>query len=130
MQTEDMLLEDLGHTKRIAGHRRRNDVSLLAKPVHYYANGIVTIRLRQFSDEVDGDGVPWMWWCSIGMQWGSRHLSSEFYPLALVASCHIAIDIVGDLGPEVVPCDEFTGALLSWMSYCWRIVVGADDIFS
>ena len=130
MESEDMLLEDLSHTKRIAGHGRRNDVSLLAKPVHYYADGIVTIRLRQFSNEVDGDGVPWMRWRSIGMKGSSRHLSSGFYPLTLVASCHITVDVIGDLGPEVVPSDEFTGALLSWMSYCWCIVVGADDVLS
>ena len=62
------------------------------------------------------------------MEWSSGHLSSGFYPLTLVASSHIAVDITGDLGPEVVPSDEFTSALLSWMADRWCIMVGADNV--
>ena len=52
-----------------------------------------------------------------------------FGHLALDTARDIAVNVPGDLRPEVIACDEFACTLLSWMSCCRDVMMFANDIF-
>ena len=62
MQFPDMCKEQVGRSEGSDCSVCRNEVGHLTHGIHNVHDRIITMRLREFNDEVDADGVPMELW--------------------------------------------------------------------
>ena len=102
-------------------------MDLLGKVVHHHADGIVPLRFRQFSNQVNTDDLPGFRGNVMGVERIVRALSDGFDPLAFSASFNVFPDVPVHSWPPIVVSDQFMGLVPSWVLCHGGIMVELDD---
>src|SRR5688572_4928307 len=95
----------------------------LAQPVHHHHDGIVTLTVREASNEIHSDDFPDV----LGNL--SRHKLSNWFgredlgPGAPVTAFDVKGYVSGHARPPVVPRDQFYCLSSSWMTCCLAIMM-------
>ena len=100
----------------------------LRQPVHYHKDHIISFRLWQFSDGVNGNDLPAAAWNPV---WGKLpHLQCQkgLAPVAGVTPCHVAGYVARDAQPPVIVGDELQHLPPPWVAGHHRVRVGMDNV--
>ena len=96
---------------------------MLGEAVHHYADGIVPLRLRQLSNQVDADDLPGLRGNVMRVKRIVRALPDGFGSLAFLTPFDLFPDVLVDPWPPVVASNQFMGLVPSWMSCQGRVMV-------
>ena len=89
------------------GGMRWDEVCTFSDAVYNVHDHVVAMRMRKFHYEVNTHHIPSLFGSLRCMEFSRGAAVLEFGPIAEVTGLHIESDVVGHLGPPVVPCDEF-----------------------
>src|SRR5258708_1875442 len=128
MVPPDMLKEQACNSCRVNHSDGGYGMDVLGQPVYYHKDGIVSFRLQQFSDGVNGNNLPMVAW---NLVWGKLPHLQCWKGLALVAGIaphHVAGYIVRDAQPPVIVGDQLQYHPLPWVASHHRVMVGMDNV--
>src|SRR5580692_9373971 len=92
-------------------------------------NGVISLRFREFSDEIQSYSFEWHsfgFWIN-GSEWRLSGTVIDFVALTIGASLYIVRNVFAHPWPPVVALHYLYRFANSWMSVYWRIVVCFDD---
>ena len=127
MKFEHMITIQPGHAFRCDGCVGGEDVNLLGEAVHHHTDGIVPLRFRQLSNQVDADDLPGLSWDVVRVKRVVRALPDGFDPLALSTPFDVFPDVPVDPWPPVVASDQLMGLVPSRVPCQGGVVVESND---
>ena len=98
-------------------------MDLFGKAVHHHADGIVSLELWQFSNQIDADDLPGLRGNVVRVKRVVRALPDGFGSLAFLTPFNVFPDVSVDPWPPVVASNQFMGLVPSWMSCQGRVMV-------
>ena len=116
MQFEDVVLIQLGHSFRSHRHTGGHHMDLLGETIHKDADGIVSLRLWERTNQVYTDFLPRLGGYALGVQRVVWALTYGFHPLTLLTALHILPDVSLNAWPPVIAIDELMRLVPAWMS--------------
>ena len=116
MKAEHMIAEQFGHAFGGQGRGGGNRMHLFGIAINHDASGIVRVGDRQWSDEINRDGMPGVWRNGMRLQGCMKQCTSRFGPLACRTSFNILTHVTAHARPVVVPRHEFQGLVMPGMS--------------
>ena len=102
-------------------------MDLLGEVVHHHADGIVSLRFWQFSNQVNVDDLPGFRGNIMGVERIVRALPDGFDSLTLPTSFDIFPDVPVHPWPPIVASDQLMGLVPSWMPCQGGVVVESND---
>ena len=102
-------------------------MNLLGEAVHHHTDGIVPLRFRQFSNQVNTDDLPGLSWDVVRVEWVVRALPDGFGSLAFLTPLDVFPDVPVDPWPPVVASDQLMGLVPSRVPSHGRIMVESND---
>ena len=102
-------------------------MNLLGEAVHHHADGIVSLRLRQLSNQIDADDLPGLRGDVVGVERIVRALPDGFDPLALSTPLDVLPDVPVDPWPPVIASDQLMGLVPSRVSCHGGVMVELND---
>lgn len=104
--------------------------NFFTEPVDDDKNCVVTLRLREGSNHVDGDHLPRTVWNHIQLEGGSVFSMSDFGSLACLTTLGVTLYISLDPRPPIVTCNEFLCLVTTRVSSRDAVVVESNDLFT
>ena len=102
-------------------------MDLFGEAVHHHTDCIVSLRLRQLSNQVDTDDLPGFRGNIMGVERVVRALPDGFDPLALSTPFDVFPDVPVDPWPPVVASDQLMGLVPSRVPCQGGVMVESND---
>ena len=90
---------------------------------------VVSLRHREFRDEVNCDGFEWhrFRFCKYGLEGGACGASVDLVSLAFCAPLYVVCHLPPESRPPIGSFDQLYGSCYTWVAMHLRVVVGSYD---
>ena len=92
------------------------EMATLTSQIDHHHNHIITMRFREFTDEVDADSIPAILWDWQWMQLTHQFATLRLCPKAEITSLAVFAYESRHVGPPVILQNEFKGLPMSCMA--------------
>ena len=110
MELEDVIVIQPGHALQRDGGVGGQDVNPLGEVVHHHADGIVPLRFRQLSNQVNADDLPGLRGNVVRVKRIVRALPDGFDSLAFLTPLNVLPDVPVHAWPPVVASEQLMSA--------------------